>query len=74
MGCLRRRRRLFFYLVLPLELSLFAATIYLRHHWIPDCVAGMLLAVVVCTLAPWIRRSWPRLAAPQHFEQEWTHS
>lgn len=57
-----QRRRLFFLLVLPLELSLFVATIYLRHHWIPDCVAGMLLAVFVCQLAPWLQRSWPAAA------------
>lgn len=58
-GVFPARRRLFFFLVLPLQLSLFAATIYLRHHWIPDCVAGMLLAVVVCMLAAWLRRRWP---------------
>jgi len=59
-GVLARPRRLFFCIVLPLELSLFVATVYLRHHWIPDCVAGMCLAVVVCQLAPWLRRVWPR--------------
>jgi membrane-associated phospholipid phosphatase len=57
-----RRPRLFFYLVVPLEISLIVATIYLRHHWIPDCVAGITLATIVCQLAPWVRRRWPARA------------
>jgi membrane-associated phospholipid phosphatase len=56
-----RRPRLFFWIVLPVELSLFVSTVYLRHHWIPDCVAGMTLGVVACTLARLLRRHWPRL-------------
>lgn len=51
--------RLFFWLVLPLELSLYVSTIYLRHHWVPDCFAGAALALVVCRLAPWLRARWP---------------
>jgi membrane-associated phospholipid phosphatase len=54
-----RRPRLFFWLVLPLELTLYVSTVYLRHHWIPDCVAGIVLALGVCRLAPWVRRRWP---------------
>jgi membrane-associated phospholipid phosphatase len=55
----RSRKRLFFWLVLPLELSLFASTVYLRHHWIPDCLMGFLVATVACALAARLRRSWP---------------
>jgi membrane-associated phospholipid phosphatase len=54
-----RRPRLFFWLVLPLELSLYVSTIYLRHHWVPDCFAGAALAVVACRVAPWLRARWP---------------
>lgn len=54
-----KRPRLFFWLVVPLELSLYVSTIYLRHHWIPDCLAGITLAVLVCQVTPWIRRRWP---------------
>jgi membrane-associated phospholipid phosphatase len=54
------RRRLFFWLVLPLEISLIVATIYLRHHWIPDCAAGILLAIVAVALSRWLREHWPR--------------
>jgi membrane-associated phospholipid phosphatase len=53
-------RRLTFWLLLPIEVSLIFATVYLRHHWIPDCVAGMLLAVVAVALARLLRRRWPR--------------
>jgi membrane-associated phospholipid phosphatase len=49
-------RRWFFWLVLPLELSLIFATIYLRHHWIPDIAAGVSLALIACALAPWLRK------------------
>jgi membrane-associated phospholipid phosphatase len=55
-----RVRRLFFYLVLPLELSLYVSTVYLRHHWIPDIGAGIALALFVCWAAPTVRASWPR--------------
>jgi hypothetical protein len=54
-----RGRRLFFWLVLPLELTLYVSTVYLRHHWIPDCFAGIALALVVCRTAPWLRARWP---------------
>jgi membrane-associated phospholipid phosphatase len=54
-----KRPRLWFWLILPLMLSLFVATVYLRHHWIPDCMMGWLLATTGCYLSPWLRRTWP---------------
>lgn len=62
-GVFKNRQRLFFWIVLPVQLSLFVATVYLRHHWIPDCMLGWTVAVTACTLAPWLRRRWPRPAA-----------
>jgi membrane-associated phospholipid phosphatase len=59
-GVFSRSKRAFFWLVLPLELSLYVSTVYLRHHWIPDIAAGIVLALVVCRLAPWLRARWPR--------------
>ena len=47
-------------IVLPLELSLFTSTIYLRHHWIPDCIVGWMLAAFACIAAPFLRRHWPK--------------
>ena len=55
-----RWRRAFFVLVLPLELSLYVSTVYLRHHWIPDIAAGITLALFVCAAAPWLRAHWPQ--------------
>ena len=60
----KRWRRAFFWLVLPLELSLYVSTVYLRHHWIPDIAAGIVLALVVCQLAPWLRARWPVWTRP----------
>jgi membrane-associated phospholipid phosphatase len=54
-----RRPRLFFWLCLPMVISLWCSTIYLRHHWVPDCVAGMLLGVVCFKITPVVRRLWP---------------
>jgi membrane-associated phospholipid phosphatase len=54
------RRRLYFWLCLPLVVSLWLSTIYLRHHWVPDIAAGLLLGLVSSMLAPWLRRTWPR--------------
>jgi membrane-associated phospholipid phosphatase len=61
-----KRPRLFFWLILPLELSLFVSTVYLRHHWIPDCMMGFVLATTACMLSPWLRRVWPikEIASP----------
>jgi membrane-associated phospholipid phosphatase len=58
-GVFPSRKRLFFWLILPIQLSLFCATVYLRHHWIPDCVMGWTVALTACTLAPYLRRKWP---------------
>ena len=55
-----RRPRLYFWICLPLVISLWISTIYLRHHWIPDIAAGLLLGLASATLAPRLRRAWPR--------------
>jgi membrane-associated phospholipid phosphatase len=54
-----RRPRLFFWLCLPIVVSLWCSTIYLRHHWVPDCLAGMVLGVVCYRITPVVRRIWP---------------
>ena len=41
---------------LPLVVSLWMATIYLRHHWIVDSIAGIALATVVFLVTPRLRR------------------
>ncbi len=61
-----RRPRLFFWLCLPLVVSLWVSTVYLRHHWVPDCLAGMLLGVVCFQITPILRRKWPGAEAAAH--------
>ena len=48
--------------MLPLELSLYVSTVYLRHHWIPDIAAGISLSLFVCSAAPWLRARWPEMS------------
>jgi membrane-associated phospholipid phosphatase len=57
----KKPKRLFFCLVVPLEVTLILATIYLRHHWIPDIAAGILLGIIACNVAPWLRKHWPEM-------------
>ena len=48
--------------MLPLALLLFAATIYLRYHYVVDMLAGYVLALVVFWLGPKLERAWNRWA------------
>ncbi len=59
-----RRPRLFFWLCLPVVVSLWISTIYLRHHWTVDCAAGLLVGAVASFAADWLRAVWPA-AAPR---------
>jgi membrane-associated phospholipid phosphatase len=59
----KRLPRLWFWIALPLVVSLWWSTIYLRHHWVPDCLAGIALGGIACVLSPWMRRVWPRRQA-----------
>jgi membrane-associated phospholipid phosphatase len=53
-----RHLRPLFYLLLPFVLGLWASTIYLRHHYFVDLVAGWALAPVAVWLAPRIDAWW----------------
>jgi membrane-associated phospholipid phosphatase len=50
-------RKLFFFL-LPLGIGLITATIYLRHHYAVDLIAGMPLAIVAYRFSPQIDQKW----------------
>ncbi|MEO6953500.1 MAG: phosphatase PAP2 family protein [Polyangia bacterium] len=58
-GVFPRRPRLFFYIVCVLVPSLWLSTIYLRHHWLPDIAAGLVLGVTSVYLATKLRKIWP---------------
>ncbi len=52
--------KLYFWICLPLVISLWCSTVYLRHHCVPDCVAGIFLGIVCVAVTNPIRRHWPR--------------
>ncbi len=41
-----------FYIALPLIISLWISTVYLRYHWVVDVFAGWILAIICVTLSP----------------------
>jgi len=49
----RNSRRLF-WMLMPLVLSLWVSTVYLRFHYLVDCVAGLILAPLSFGLANWL--------------------
>jgi membrane-associated phospholipid phosphatase len=56
---LPERPRLLFWGFLPFVVSLWMSTVYLRHHWVPDCVAGIALGIACYIAVPRLRRAWP---------------
>jgi membrane-associated phospholipid phosphatase len=55
-----RYLRAWFWVLLPFVVGLWASTIYLRHHYFVDLVAGWLLAPVAVWLAPRVDAWWAR--------------
>jgi len=55
--------RLFARVATVLAVSLWLSTIYLRHHWVPDCLAGMAVGAFACWASPLLRKHWPEVAA-----------
>lgn len=53
-------RRLYL-LYIPLVISLWLSTVYLRHHWFIDILAGWLLALFCCWIAPILMMRWEDL-------------
>lgn len=49
-----RNSRKLFWLLSPLVLSLWVSTVYLRYHYVVDCVAGLILAPLCFLLANWL--------------------
>lgn len=55
-----RLARPWFWILLPFCLGLWVSTVYLRHHYVVDLLAGFLLAPVAVWLAPRIDGAWAR--------------
>jgi membrane-associated phospholipid phosphatase len=55
-----RHVRVWFWILLPFVLGLWASTIYLRHHYVVDLLAGGLLAPLAVWAAPRLDAWWAR--------------
>jgi membrane-associated phospholipid phosphatase len=55
-----RYTRNWFWALLPFALGLWVSTVYLRHHYVVDLLAGWALAPVALAVAPRIDRFWAR--------------
>jgi len=53
-----RYLRWFFWVLLPFAVGLWVSTIYLRHHYVVDLIAGWMLAPVAVWLAPRVDAWW----------------
>jgi len=55
-----RHVRAWFWVLLPFALGLWVSTIYLRHHYVVDLIAGWALAPAAIALAPRLDAWWTR--------------
>jgi len=51
-----------FWIILPFCIGLFLSTVYLRHHYVVDLLAGWVLAVLAYWLLPRLDRWWRAMA------------
>jgi membrane-associated phospholipid phosphatase len=55
--------RWFFWIQLPFGIGLIAGTVYLRHHWVVDILAGFVITFVALLAGPWLEDAWGRAQA-----------
>ncbi|HJS56933.1 MAG TPA: phosphatase PAP2 family protein [Vicinamibacteria bacterium] len=55
-----RHVRAWFWMLLPFALGLWVSTVYLRHHYVVDLLAGWALAPVAVSVAPRLDAWWAR--------------
>ncbi|PYV20876.1 MAG: hypothetical protein DMG24_21355 [Acidobacteria bacterium] len=66
----RNSRRLFWILA-PLILSLWVSTVYLRYHYLVDCLAGFILALLSYWLANWMFKRFGEIKVPLVLPSAW---
>ena len=49
------------FLYMPLVTGLWFSTVYLRHHWVVDIIAGLMVTLISYFLADWLLHLWERL-------------
>ena len=57
-----RYPRLWSRIVLVIVISLWISVVYLRHHWVVDIFAGLIVGGLANWLAPILRLRWPKLS------------
>jgi membrane-associated phospholipid phosphatase len=53
-----RNSRTLFWMLAPLMLSLWISAVYLRYHYLVDCLAGFILAPLAFLLSNWLFKRW----------------
>jgi membrane-associated phospholipid phosphatase len=66
----RNSRRLF-WILMPLVLSLWVSTVYLRYHYLVDCVTGLIVAPASFALANWLFARFGDLRLTVALPQAW---
>ena len=66
-----RNSRLLFWVLAPLILSLWVSTVYLRYHYLVDCVAGLVLAPLSYWLANWMFKGFREVELPVALPAAW---
>lgn len=66
----RNSRRLFWILA-PVIVSLWVSTVYLRYHYLVDCVAGLILAPLSFWVANWLFKRFGELQLAVVLPQAW---
>jgi len=56
-----RYLRWMFWVMIPMIIMLVLSTIYLRHHYVIDLIAGLVLAVIAFWIGPKVEDWWQRL-------------
>ena len=51
-----------FWVQLPFGVGLIVGTVYLRHHWVVDILAGFVLAIIALWAGPRVENAWNRVA------------
>jgi len=55
------RGRALFYILLPFVIGLWVSTIYLRHHWFIDIVAGWIVAIIAYEMGNYLEKGWEKV-------------
>ncbi len=53
-----RYHRIFFWIQLPMALSLPFATVYLRYHYVVDIIGALPVIAVALYITPWLEQKW----------------